>query len=47
MMWFALSRGLAEALFMVEMWELEWNSSMMQHGVDMGTMEFISRKVAH
>lgn len=29
---------------MVEMWELEWNSSMMQHGVDMGTMEFIFAK---
>jgi hypothetical protein len=29
---------------MVEMWEIEWNSSMIQHGADMGTMEFIFAK---
>lgn len=29
---------------MVEMWEIEWNSSMINHGVDMGTMEYIFAK---
>jgi len=29
---------------MVELWEIEWNSSMIQHGADMGTMEFIFAK---
>ena len=29
---------------MVETWEIEWNSSMIEHGVDMGTMEFIFAK---
>ena len=29
---------------MVETWEIEWNSSMIKHGVDMGTMEFIFAK---
>ena len=29
---------------MVEMWEMEWNSSMIQHGADLGTMEFIFAK---
>jgi len=29
---------------MVEMWEIEWNSSMIQHGADLGTMEFIFAK---
>ena len=29
---------------MVENWELEWNSSMIQHGADLGTMEFIFAK---
>ena len=29
---------------MVETWEVEWNSSMIEHGVDIGTMEFIFAK---
>ena len=29
---------------MVETWEIEWNSSMIEHGVDLGTMEFIFAK---
>jgi hypothetical protein len=29
---------------MVNDWEIEWNSSMIQHGVDLGTMEFIFAK---
>jgi len=29
---------------MVNDWEIEWNSSMIQHGVDLGTMEFIIAK---
>tara|TARA_R100001510_G_C7654988_1_gene213901 strand:- start:58 stop:1899 length:1842 start_codon:yes stop_codon:yes gene_type:complete len=29
---------------MVELWEIEWNSSMIQHGRDLGTMEFIFAK---
>ena len=29
---------------MVETWEIEWNSSMIEHGVDVGTMEFIFAK---
>mgnify|MGYP003109457325 CR=1 FL=1 len=29
---------------MVENWEIEWNSSMMEHGRDLGTMEFIFAK---
>ena len=29
---------------MVENWELEWNSSMIQHGRDLGTMNFIFAK---
>jgi len=29
---------------MVEMWEIEWNSSMIEHGADLGTMEFIFAK---
>jgi len=29
---------------MVENWEIEWNSSMLEHGRDLGTMEFIFAK---
>ena len=29
---------------MVEQWELDWNSSMMQYGVDAGTLEYILAK---
>ena len=29
---------------MVESWEIEWNSSMIEHGRDLGTMEFIFAK---
>ena len=29
---------------MVEIWEIEWNSSMMEHGRDAGTMEYIFAK---
>ena len=29
---------------MVNNWEIEWNSSMIQHGRDTGTMEFIFAK---
>ena len=29
---------------MVDNWEIEWNSSMMEHGRDLGTMEFIFAK---
>ena len=29
---------------MVELWEIEWNSSMIEHGRDLGTMEFIFKK---
>jgi len=29
---------------MVETWEIEWNSSMLEHGRDLGTMEFIFAK---
>ena len=29
---------------MVELWEIEWNSSMIEHGRDLGTMEFIFTK---
>ena len=29
---------------MVELWEVEWNSSMLKHGRDNGTMEFIFAK---
>ena len=29
---------------MVETWEIEWNSSMIEHGRDLGTMEFIFAK---
>lgn len=29
---------------MVENWEIEWNSSMMEHGPDLGTAEFIFAK---
>ena len=31
-------------LFVVENWEIEWNSSMMEHGPDLGTAEFIFAK---
>jgi hypothetical protein len=43
-MWFALSRSLAVVQSMVETWEIEWNSSMIEHGRDAGTMEFIFAK---
>ena len=29
---------------MVETWEVEWNSSMLEHGRDLGTMEFVIAK---
>ena len=29
---------------MVETWEIEWNSSMLEHGRDLGTMEFVIAK---